>query len=1421
MLIERLYSDNLRNYERILDRQKFNQKEKTNNVTINNSKASTSSDKTDNNNEDSRQTIDISKYTILDRLTANKGIFIKILENYKEYADIMADRTAVKLGMLNELNLISEFLSYSSIFINVLGALLPDIKVQVETIFPNIKQLLMPIKMTPQTVKSNVNYYSFGNYINESKVRYLPHWSYRFLLNLNKTTSQIDPDLCKITDVFIKLFRKVSLQNRFSTIHGQIFSSLFVSQCQHEGDYLSGLEPISSELGLCNKIKYSTDTICYKVILYIISYYNGLPFYAKKRGISEEIFIRDDSDLPLTLPLILSSLLNGFSEEILGNMREADAIIFVKNLIWMVTKESITQAQMTMKKMVTPMFKYITKDLDGMPFIQRTTTGVALEVKYKRPFKEFMNVGELDEIMKIYLTVPLHLRDYIDKLKSILLSLNHKCNGLKLHSIKSANIDLSESSIKLLACYLEMLRYTYMVLKTVVNTGIFHKTFLELDFNKSTGTKVVTQIKNVNLKEEISIDNDIVPVKYDWLDHANFGKLYIQYCSNYKPVISKELIDRRPNFERFFVFNLTNRSGGVKVEDDTLPDALKNISNTRLISFLLERGSYYDLTKFGEMLSRVGKCSVRYQTERRGRIIVIVPNSYQTGDIFVLFAFNCIKKDKNAGRSMAVGKQVGGILDALSQLISSGSHNLIKDSTDISGMDAHTLPIVTKFIRYLVLESMLENTNLKNESYFTGLNLEAKVVEYFDRYSLPTIHTRRVDSASSHFALVLSKFYPLDIQLPSNASLSNLRISDQTFWSGLFGTSSQHTMFLDLLLRSTYQEFKTTLKPVDIFNMDRGIMGDDIRAEIEASSEQIVHDWVAFEKERFKDFNYEIEPDLSYIVSQFLQQIAICGLYVPLPSRVSLYCDEKSETLFRHPIDICKIILDIILTKAQRSYAPDNARSFGFAYWQLLRTHRLNIFPSMKSDINILKKSTSDLNFITELSDNVIQISYPYFLITTRPTNWPFPDIIIERKQTSPALSPPQDIHYFGTSMTSLQGSSSFMHLNLLFGKDSTTGTISRSFKVQSSNQINEKHKQASSVFFNNIDWDLRHKFGFSLSILLNDYHRIRHLSDLRKEELGVDVDVMISNLSTYLDQKLLRDSRVAFNLLRESGIKIPESLAYFSLAAKKVDQSLVSRIESLDETGALDQKFLRYLVIYDSKKLLRDQLLEEELAGIFFDLNSNQGERIELDLDKRINSYFPVMPGYHRQSSFGELYAYFGFPESSDLVRPAVNEITASMGANFDIDSAIDFGIHLNTIAPKFMDVLCTALGLSEDSSLAFKKLVDYYSTYGFRTRYQSIYKPMTHFAISGDIMKTVKMISTVNLQFYNNYSKSMPSNLYQAWIRDLVFMYVHLLHGKKVSFNISSYALFRSGIRSTKATCDFTFYHNLYSKHSLLYEE
>lgn len=78
-----------------------------------------------------------------------------------------------------------------------------------------------------------------------------------------------------------------------------------------------------------------------------------------------------------------------------------------------------------------------------------------------------------------------------------------------------------------------------------------------------------------------------------------------------------------------------------------LPEVLRNINSIkqkRIAAFTFDRGPFESYSTFKRKLLDDGVCTIRFQNDRRARIVEIVPNQDQVAWVLVLMIFEALKK---------------------------------------------------------------------------------------------------------------------------------------------------------------------------------------------------------------------------------------------------------------------------------------------------------------------------------------------------------------------------------------------------------------------------------------------------------------------------------------------------------------------------------------------------------------------------------------------------------------------------------------------------------------------------------------------------------------------------------------------------------------------------------------------------------
>lgn len=543
-----------------------------------------------------------------------------------------------------------------------------------------------------------------------------------------------------------------------------------------------------------------------------------------------------------------------------------------------------------------------------------------------------------------------------------------------------------------------------MLLYCITCPSIFNKTSLKLEYEKSAAPVIKEGMQYPPVTESMVLsDGSTIPISWDW-DKSNlvFRDIKEEFDLHYR----KELIGylKKLDFEARYADVMTNRSEGVKTISSDIPEALQKISNTRTISLALNPDDMNVFDKFLGKLRTGGKCTIRYQIDRRARVVVMVIKQKQSQQIINLEGFNYLKR---LCESIDVGRQKGDIRNCAFQLYSSSGTRGVCNSSDMKGQDAHTLPITTDFVNDLYMQTVREN---KHRRMFFSNEAEHDIL----RHQENRIIRERLSGIFKLGAIVMRNDKPtkyvLDDKFFTFQEDDPFIVSDFTFPSGLYGTTAQHTTLLaldhDSSVRAWNEHHSTNER---IWSAGR-FVGDD-KFQLVWGKDEIIRKFLDFAKLRYKIMNFESETTYSYIFATFLQNDCIGGVYCPKPHRMSVFTEEKGEVHRRERLSVIQNIISTCRILAQRTFSPDNVSVVIFHIWNLLRVYNYGI---NETDQKKLKHP-----FIESLKEGLIRIVLPLWSYYESPLHGPVPSLISKK----------HDILVRGVDMTYGSGSSQRLHI--------------------------------------------------------------------------------------------------------------------------------------------------------------------------------------------------------------------------------------------------------------------------------------------------------------------------------------------------------------------------------------------------------
>lgn len=1138
----------------------------------------------------------------------------------------------------------------------------------------------------------------------DARIRYLPNASYRKtlarieslkLIQEYNLTVENKTELITLQAV-LNMFYDLSYQSRFLNPNTQPHSIYLSKQSISSDQYYSNFSDAikTSFLSTCGTKMTIVDTVGWQFLRFIYLHYDSLicNFRAGKLLVDTEL------DVSLNLYPLIYSLLNLVYFEMTGVLCRESSLMYAKFMTNGATT-SLSNYQLQYKSDFRALLKFhfdFKSKLVTFPF---GTSGQTMPANLIEHNNEIWGRDERQSLAKVLESLPDHMRAAHYRLMAI--------------TSKSAALSLqaSQSDLKYAFQHVEWLRYLIIQYNTISNSGIYHNTSLVAEMAKSVGTKITGKTDvplRLRTTRMVKIDGEFVPLMFNVDDMAQNGfyrKLKEYYMTNFEPDVLA-YYNNVNDYEAKFLQVLTNKSGGMKSMTVGLPEKLHGISNARLIQFALDRELYYNRATFIDMCALTKICGIRFQIDRRARIIVVVPNAIQTSESQLLIGFNAFKKHC---KNIAVGKQVGNITDAFYQMHHSGKYDSIMNNGDMAGQDAHTITSIANFIRSLFLSSLLKTKY--DKAYFWAQSTEYTLYDA----NCNQVGTAFIPSVAIHMANVMHIMNTSEVAIKDKYfKFGNVPTNRETYPSGLFGTSLTHTLMLTMIVNVALQDFneqrQLSAGNINLSCVNR-VLGDDIFQVIQTTDDELALDWMQYLDATFRSTNFEQDVSISRIYATFLQQTAVCGRYVPLPARTSIFCDEKDETAKRDPIDCMKILVDVINTAGQRTYSPDNSLGFIRSIWNSLRIRRY----SSRNSISI-----KDKHFMTDIPGSVIVVN-PFVTIFLPPISTPWIRIRNEFDEYLP-----------NTSLTQFGGNSGDLLLFNLF--------ISKTKKWFHENYA---HGYCSSLI-DHMNTERMSKFGILLADYLLQFKRSSKLADHREEEIGKrQISIMIQNLDSHLDTKKVSDCFKAEVALSQGGIKIPENLSYRKQNVAKIRQSLEVRIENLEERDYLDNVYVSYINKFNPQSILQEVNKRMNLSCFYFLFSPSSDplknkQFVAQGFLRDQEMMCPILPSYNKFSSFHYLSSQLGYVcDSGSGTSHKLGAITETMGASFNIEAAIEFGVNVlaSDDGPNLILVVPDLLGIPSMLHAEYLALVTKYSQEMLNEKYLSILLKSKYFAVSGTL--------------------------------------------------------------------------------------
>nr|WPV03049.1 RNA-dependent RNA polymerase [buhirugu virus 19] len=1208
----------------------------------------------------------------------------------------------------------------------------PDLVLDLATIFPDppqvIKQALdshLLWKPLRELVDTAFAFDAVTNQIMDAK--------YRYLINMdgNLIRKYLDNRTATDFNVMInsELFLQLSNQSRWNNLWTQIAVTFFYTDTISEAVALENLN-ISKNTNR----RMGTDLITLQTIAYILKRWKFLPFSVRYDGKIDVSYFRQDWGTCI-VPL-LYSLLELSKEEKGFNVNKDFLIPMIRYRIEC-AYTSFETVTLDKKGVYTSMIKLLTSQI----------------TKYARYFYDssmrHQRLYYYDENKEVYVTE--------NEMSEILKKMHEKadpefCNVLNRYMDTLNSGTYTQNT--------ELLRWLSGIILTMGNVGIYYKTSLVLEKEKSVASQTIGTL-NFPKPKTMWVLNDVkMDLETDW----NSGdEVYSEISTRYKTAIKRYLNEFNGNLQEWFYTLLTNRSQGFKVDVEKFatnlnidPDLLKdlrNVGQVRVASFLLDNEAFSVFPRYFEMLQQNGVCTIRFQNNRRARIVEIVPNVDQIAYALVLRMFESLKSDVE---DIAVGKQIGGVVDMSIQLRISGLDNGISIFSDVAAMDAHTQPNVSVMFLKMLSELIMEESAGPN-NYFPFKTSSCLIEERYDIQN-ERLKGRYVPAINQNFqqkllpALTQTLSFVASQRLNKKYALKDtifncvIDINPTIFESGRFDTSAQHSTLLKFLSDIVYENIRIQVPSVaGKYIAHKRKFGDDSYEAVEISGmnssekEALLQYIIKATEKTLGQVGLKAETELSAYYGDFLQQMAMCGVVVPKSARSSIYTDEKSALLNRDMVDLITNLAHIITAAAQRTYAPENVMSLVRNIWATNRTFRL-----LSSKNVILKK---ELKPYIKTYGTKTYLEYPYIMISMSPLNFPNQTYSFDNGLILPASS---SVHTVGTCK-----------LNYIWNEVIPISLRRDLLKASAS-------LAGDVTILDPIETFTKCLAGTHIveSLLLFQYKRSQELSDIRYKRLADPIIKMGKIAKEYFDSHKLNASFSAALALKTTyGITMPDSLLYYMKPVEQLKNMFETRAETPDESLGLNDAYIKFLnkVFTKMPKELSDSILN---TCVFWE---HSNERIVQFSDEC--SQLPIMPGYNIHSDYYRAQCYVGNAlKTAQRKNKALVTFTTRYGGSYNMEVIHRIGMKAKSVGGKrnmtafylFLD----AMQLEPKIRAAVEQMFLNDDTVLLTDLYSSGFQPEKNFSISDSILYVRDYIT-----FTNDLASSGRETM-TVMLRDYLFL-------------------------------------------------
>nr|UNY47208.1 MAG: hypothetical protein 1 [Reovirus sp.] len=890
------------------------------------------------------------------------------------------------------------------------------------------------------------------------------------------------------------------IQERFSRIPRQIMALLHTKQLISEKDVFK--EYPQSYIDLIKPRDYkirSQDTVGIQAIAYLLKDYDIIPWRRSRAGYE----LRDgQEDFPIYLPTIIVILKNLALAEIMCNVTKIEALAYLRNIgEWMA--DSPFDNALKMKSPNRAGIKLLRAKINQVATLTYTMDNVIHKGVQLNSNGEYFYEDEKDK-----------LEEAVRKGNSGSITL-YSMFGKVVSSLSyGSKLDCERASV--------LNRRIELVLNQISTPSVYYHGDTVFAYEASAKPRLRGMgLQAQNLLSEVHMpDGSRRPYESSYENNPVLKGASVIFKNKLVPLF----IDHFPkNYDatRALVSSLTTNSQGYKLTADEaeslgIPAILAKSSQNRLLYFLSREEDYYSIEQLRLMSDLPAVIGNRSQIDRRYRVIVMVPNSKQLTSFPLLIFMNVVKSHVD---EIAVGKQIGTAQDMMFQLKATGGDRIC-NSMDVSGMDTHTLDIQQDFINENIRLAIHQVDDFREGSYFAYTNTNLTKINYdFSKSPIETIKVSGIEYGMLENQ-DMSKISSLIFK--DRITGKTVTVSGSSFASGLFGTSSQHTLTLKCVLDYIFNGVKT------MSSISYRVMGDDIIMESKTSNED---DYTTMFKEvqtQLLKINYDIEISASRRFGVFLQQASLNGGLLGYPHRMSPFTNETGNSLRQDHLQRMKDMRNFIGQYSVRCQAEENGDGFIWGVWQILRTQ----FSKE------LIKDAHFKQFQVPLRDGFINI-LPTSVLFSKYIRGGTPLIGILQGEQFRIQNP--------TYSTSLKGDFCYLEIGSLC-------------------QLSEPNFKGNLRQI--IDVDELQKLQLLDGLMIGEFQSMKRGQERKLQAIGQPlIRKMIGTLERYLNNYQKLESMSATRSLLDKGIKLPDYLIYYRQPYLKIMQS----IEELANDQELD----------------------------------------------------------------------------------------------------------------------------------------------------------------------------------------------------------------------------------------------------------